>query len=209
MPDLKNRRPLASRQTRLAQGAARWLTARGASPDAISAAGILAALLAGAALAFASAHPALWLAGAVCVQLRLLANLLDGMVAVEGGRGGPLGPLWNEAPDRIEDVAILYGFGLAAGAPLLGLWTCVAALLTAYLRVLGGSLGLPQSFVGPMAKQHRMAAVTAGSGLGLIEALAGGGWGLPRLVLMAILAGAILTAARRSLGIAAELRERG
>lgn len=209
MPDLKNRRPLASRQTPLAQGAARWLTARGASPDAISAAGILAALLAGAALAFAPGHPALWLAGAVCVQLRLLANLLDGMVAVEGGRGGPLGPLWNEAPDRIEDIAILYGFGLAAGAPLLGLWACVAALLTAYLRVLGGSLGLPQSFVGPMAKQHRMAAVTAGCALGLVEALAGGGWGLPRLVLGVVLAGAILTAVRRTLGIAAQLRERG
>jgi phosphatidylglycerophosphate synthase len=203
-----NRRPLASRQTRAAAAAARWLTARGASPDAISAAGILAALLACAALAHAPGHPALWLLGALFVQLRLAANLLDGMVAVEGARGGPLGPLWNEAPDRIEDAAILVGFGLAAGSLTLGLWAAVAALFTAYVRVLGGSLGLPQSFMGPMAKQHRMAAVTLGCALGFGEALAGAAWGLPRLLLALILAGTLLTAARRLRAVAALLRER-
>ena len=31
----------------------------------------------------------LWLAGGVCVQLRLCANLLDGLVAVEGGKDRP------------------------------------------------------------------------------------------------------------------------
>ena len=159
-------------------------------------------------MAYAPGHPALWLLAALGVQLRLAANLLDGMVAVEGGRGGPLGPLWNEAPDRIEDTLILVGFGLAAGSPTLGLCAAVAALFTAYVRVLGGSLGLPQSFMGPMAKQHRMAAVTLGCVLGLAESLAGAAWGLPRLLLALILAGTLLTAARRLRAIAAQLRKR-
>lgn len=30
-------------------------------------------------------------------------------------------------------------------------------VMTAYIRVLGGSCGLEQRFTGPMAKQHRMA----------------------------------------------------
>jgi len=35
------------------------------------------------------------------------------------------------------------------------------AILTAYVRVLGVSVGTPQYYLGPMAKQHRMAALTA------------------------------------------------
>ena len=94
--------------------------------------------------------------------------------------------------------------GLAAGAPLLGLWTCVAALLTAYLRVLGGSLGLPQSFVGPMAKQHRMAGATGlAVGCAVVPGWSGVilAWGL-----WAIAALSLLTAVRRLLRIAGALR---
>ena len=47
-------------------------------------------------------------------QLELLCNLLDGMVAVEGGLGGPTGPLWNELPDRIADSVFIVALGMAA-----------------------------------------------------------------------------------------------
>lgn len=200
------RRPLASRGSRLAQAAAAWLTRAGASPDAISAAGVGFALAACAALAAAPHWPAGWLLGALGVQLRLAANLLDGMVAIEGGRGGPVGPLWNEAPDRVEDAAILVGFGLAAGAYDLGLWATAAALFCAYVRALGGALGLPQSFAGPMAKQHRMAAVTAGCLIGFAESWRDGDPQLARLLLWAVFLGTLATAARRLLAIARQLR---
>ncbi len=36
-------------------------------------------------------------------------------------------------------------------------------MLTAYIRVLGGALGTPQYFTGPMAKQHRMFVITLGA----------------------------------------------
>lgn len=202
------RRPLAARGTRGARAAASWLTRRGASPDAISAAGIVAAALACVALAYAPGWPAGWLLGALCVQLRLAANLLDGMVAIEGGRGGPVGPLWNEAPDRVEDTAILAGFGIAVGAYDLGLWAAVAALFTAYVRVLGGTLGLPQSFMGPMAKQHRMAAITLGCLLGFAEAMLDGEPRLALVLLWVVLIGTLLTALRRLRAIAAALRAR-
>jgi len=40
---------------------------------------------------------------AVMIQGRLICNLLDGMVAVEGGMSSPAGPVFNELPDRISD----------------------------------------------------------------------------------------------------------
>lgn len=204
-----NRRPLASRGTAAARAATDWLLRARVTPDAISLAGVGFAAAAAAALVWAPERPALWLSAAVLIQLRLAANLLDGLVAVEGGRGSALGPLWNEAPDRIEDTLILVGYGVAVGAYGLGLWAAAAALFCAYVRVLGGALGQPQSFAGPMAKQHRMAAVTAGCAIGLIEALAGGGWGLARLVLWVVTLGAAVTAARRLRIVAAGLRAAG
>ena len=42
-------------------------------------------------------------------QYGLLANLLDGLVAVEGGRRSPTGELFNEVPDRVSDVLVLAG----------------------------------------------------------------------------------------------------
>jgi hypothetical protein len=45
----------------------------------------------------------------------------------------------------------------------------VAAVLTAYVRVLGGSIGLEEHFCGPMAKPHRMAVLTAACLLSMIE----------------------------------------
>jgi phosphatidylglycerophosphate synthase len=201
---IENRRPLASRQTALAHRLSGLLLRTRVTPDQISAAGLACAALAGALLLVPS--PAALLAAAVLIQLRLLANLLDGLVAVEGGRAGPFGPLWNEMPDRLADVMILVGFGIAAGTPMLGLAAALAAVLTAYVRLLGGSLGLPQSFIGPMAKQHRMAAVTAGCVAGATELALGRAPLVPAVVLWIVLAGTLVTVARRTLRLAAALR---
>ncbi|HET9069806.1 MAG TPA: CDP-alcohol phosphatidyltransferase family protein [Amaricoccus sp.] len=193
-----NRRPLASRRLGVMRRLAEALARAGVAPNAISLAGVGFALAAAAALVAAGAGwTAGWLVGAGFVQLRLLANLLDGLVAVEGGLGTPTGVLFNEVPDRVEDAAILAGFGVAAGWPMLGVWAAVAAVGCAYVRQVGGALGQAQSFIGPMAKQHRMAAVTLGCLLGFAERLAGSGPGLAGLLLWVVLAGTLLTIARR------------
>ena len=74
---------------------------------------------------------------------------------------------------------------------MLGLWAALAAMACAYVRQVGGALGQAQSFIGPMAKQHRMAAVTLGCLLGFAEAVAGGGPGLPGILLWAVLLGSL------------------
>src|SRR5687767_919083 len=75
------RRPLKTRDHNWAIRAAQWLAGAGVSPNAISLASVaFASAAAGALLAHG------WLAAALFIQLRLLCNLLDGMVAVEGGR---------------------------------------------------------------------------------------------------------------------------
>ena len=73
---------------------------------------------------------ALILAAAFC-QARLICNLLDGMVAVEGGKREPSGPFWNEFPDRVADILILAGAGLGLGNPALGFAAAAFAMSAA------------------------------------------------------------------------------
>ena len=167
--------------------------------------GILFAALGAVAFVLAPPRPWLFLLGALAIQLRLLCNLFDGMIAVEGGRKSPYGPLFNEAPDRIEDSLFLVAFGWAGGLLWLGLLAALLACLTAYVRVLGGSFGLPQDFVGPMAKQQRMALLTLGSVVAMAEAWAWGSLRTVEIVLWIVVAGAAVTAARRTARVAAAL----
>jgi phosphatidylglycerophosphate synthase len=192
-----NRRPLKSRDTGLARGLAAALARAGVQPDAISAGSVLFALA---------------LLAALGIQLRLLCNLLDGMVAVEHGRGGPDGPIWNELPDRFADVLLLASAGYGAeragvhGAALAG-WICaVLALLTAYLRELGRALGFAADFSGPMAKPHRMAVLTLACLLTAVEPLVGLHGQILGAALLVIAAGAAVTVARRLFRLAARLR---
>lgn len=205
--DVPGRRPLASRQWRASQRLAAALAARGASPNGISVAGMAFGLLAGAAFwATSRGGPAWpwWLAGALGVQLRLLCNLLDGMVAVEGGRRSAVGELYNEVPDRVSDAATLVGLGYAAGSvPVLGWAAAAVALFVAYVRAAGVVAGARQAFHGPMAKPHRMAAATLAA---LVAAAAPAGWRVPAVALAGIVAGGLVTAVRRLAVAAADLR---
>jgi phosphatidylglycerophosphate synthase len=203
-----DRRPLASRQT----GWAAWLTRLAlrtpVTPDAVSCIGMVFATLGAVAFVYAPRWPLLFLAGAVLIQLRLLCNMLDGLVAVEGRRGGPTGILFNEIPDRYEDVVLLAGFAMAGGVLSLGLVAGILAVTTAYLRAFGGSLGLAQDFRGPMAKPHRMALLTAGAIVALVERLAFGTTDSPKWVLAVLIAGTLLTCGRRMARMASGVRAR-
>lgn len=168
MNNTEARRPLASRSTRWAALLSRAAVRAGLTADGIS---ILSLLFAAAGSAALLWLPAPWnlLACAAGIQLRLLCNLLDGMVAIEGGRKSKLGVLYNEVPDRVADSLFLVALGYAIGEPWLGWLAALAAAVTAYIRVLGGTFGLTQDFRGPMAKPHRMAAMTVGCLLAIGE----------------------------------------
>ena len=209
MNNAPDRRPIAARSLRPVVAMAGWLIARRASPDAISLAGMAAAVLAGLAFALTQELPqagrALWVVGAVLVQARLMANLLDGMVAIGRSVASPLGELFNEVPDRVSDTAVLVGVGWAAGSVALGLGAALAAMATAYIRAVGKGVGLARDFSGPMAKQQRMALVTA---LAVACAALPAAWtaGWPAGALWIVTGLALATAVRRLAGQIRALR---
>ena len=197
--DDASRRPIAARRA----GWARWTAARLArssvTPNQISVASVVFAA-AGAAAMLGGTWLA-WLLAALCVQARLVCNLLDGMVAIEGGKSTPAGALYNEFPDRIADSFFLIALGYACGQDWLGWCAALLAALTAYVRVFGASLGQPPDFSGIMAKQRRMAALTAGLILQAgVVFFSASRW--PLLVTaIVIVAGSAITCVTRSMNI--------
>src|SRR5262245_8880667 len=129
-----DRRPIASRNLPLWQRTANLLVRARISPNVIPILGMLAAFLGAAALIltrYADPLPArlLFAAAAACIQLRLLANMLDGMVAIAANKASPLGELFNEIPDRLSDTALLVAAGYALNSiPALG-WAAASSAL--------------------------------------------------------------------------------
>ena len=152
------------------------------------------------------------LVAAAGIQLRLLCNMLDGLLAVEGGLKTKTGDLFNEIPDRVADVLIFIGAGMAMRAAFMGLTLGVTAailsLSTAYVRLLGGALGLKQDFMGPMAKQHRMFVLTVGALAGAVEHVVRGSLLSLRIAMVVIVVGAAITIIRRIAHILRQLEAR-
>lgn len=212
MTEPDNRRPLASRGTGWASALTRFLARTSITPNQISIASMFAAALAGIALwraglaQDATGRALLLVAGAGFCQMRLLCNLLDGMVAIEAGKGTPDGAFWNEFPDRVSDLLILAGIGYGIGHPALGWAAAALAILTAYVRELGRGSGLAADFSGPMAKPHRMALVTAAALASMLEPLWNGRNEILLTALWLAAIGAGCTALRRSWHVIRALR---
>ena len=200
-----NRRPLKTRSSHWAKQTASFLAGSNISPNQISVASIFFAVI-GAALLLCYPNPAGLIGCGCCIQGRLACNLLDGMVAIEGGKQSALGPLYNEFPDRIADAILIVALGYAIELPWIGWFGALMAVLTAYVRVSGGALGLPQDFRGPLAKPHRMAVMTAGCLLGALEvAVFGTNYALT-VAAFIIAFGAVVTCILRTRVIAGQLR---
>src|SRR5213078_1184680 len=202
-----DRRPIATRNRKWAQSATMWLASRNVSPNAISIAGMCACIAAGLALGLTSVefNRVFWLVAALGAQLRLTANMLDGMVAVVSGRASKVGELYNEVPDRGSDATVFIGAGYAWGGNVaLGYVATILAIFTAYVRGAGKIAGAPNEFCGPMAKQHRMLVVTVGC---LYSAIVPRSWqmfyfdnamlGVMSLALFVITVGCLITVGRR------------
>lgn len=220
-PFVGSRRYLKTREKPWAQALAKQVCKLGISPNTISVLSIVFSVLGAACLMTASlacckiAASLLWFGAALGIQLRLLCNLLDGMVAIEGGKKSSSGVLYNEVPDRIADVFLLIAAGYCNDWVVklwdvpLGWVVAVLAVMTAYIRVLGGTLIGSQSFIGPMAKQHRMALLTLAC-LGSIVEL----WIRPdgkaeevmRYALAVMVVGCVVTCWRRLALISGELK---
>ena len=174
------------------------LSARRVAPDAVTAAGMIAGVLAGAAIALGGIlnQPIVWLAVPFLAVLRLACNALDGSVARRTGTARPAGVVVNEVADRIADAALIGGAafvvdpGLAFGAVAVAFLTSVTGVLA--LAVVG-----ERATSGPMGKADRTMVVA-------VAAVAAPVAGPVAFTVAAwtIVAGGIITCARRTLATA-------
>jgi len=210
------RRPIRARETTWARSASRWLQQHGATPNGISIVSVVFSIIAALSFGFCFHVPdilgrCLLVIAALTIQLRLICNLLDGMVAVEGGMKSPSGDVYNDFPDRLSDAITLlgvgYGLTLWPWATDLAWAAALSAVMTAYVRLLGGAIGLPQRFSGPFAKQQRMVVLTAAAVIAALLPFQNGQWVL-LIALIVVLIGTVLTVVRRLLDLVRELEKR-
>jgi len=155
-----------------------------------------------------------WLIAALGAQLRLTANMLDGMVALASSRDSKTGELYNEVPDRVSDAAVFIGAGYAwGGNVVLGYIAAILAIFTPYVRAAGKIAGAPNEFAGPMAKQHRMLVMTIACLYSVVVPrscqilhLDDFDMGVMSVALTVIIAGCVITVLRRFKRIARALK---
>ncbi|MEE1744973.1 MULTISPECIES: CDP-alcohol phosphatidyltransferase family protein [unclassified Streptomyces] len=163
------------------------------SPDTLTAAGVVAAAGAAAALAWLPSGPAAALPVALLLAARLAFANLDGALARDTGRTTRRGAVLNELGDRVADLVVLAGF--LALAPLwLVAVAGLAATLPSWVSLAGAAAGAPRRNGGPVGKTERCL---------LVVIAAASGWTVP--VLTVIAAGSLLTAALRLAGLWREL----
>jgi phosphatidylglycerophosphate synthase len=207
MGNSKNRRPLKIRGSSIFQNLAGFLSKKDITPNQISIISVLFAFL--AALCLLSIPKSqgylnwlLPLLAAFFIQMRLICNLLDGMVAIEGGKTTASGELFNDIPDRIADPLILIATGYAISffeySYMIGWCAGLMSVMTAYIRVLSVSIGAPANFSGPMAKQHRVAIMTVACILTSLEGLVWQQGYILVATLLIIIIGSIITSYRRT-----------
>lgn len=206
--NVNGRRYLKFRELSFVQTIALRLSRRRITPNQISIASIFFAGLGSICFlllpdAGATGKWLLPILAAASIQCRLLCNLFDGMVAIEGGKKTYSGELFNDVPDRISDTLFLVSAGYAISVvnwgDTLGWCAALLAVMTAYIRTLAASLGAPVNFQGPMAKQHRMALLTAACLITAVEnSFAGQSYAL-LAALIIMIAGCFITLYRRTL----------
>ncbi len=157
---MNNRRNLKSREASWATFIAQTIARTKITPNQISILSIVMSIIAMLAFLFSDSYNYLLPIAALFIQLRLLCNLFDGMIAIEYKKKSYLGGIYNDLPDRFADAFIILGLSFAAQnrpyALYIGWIGVFFSVMTAYIRVLGLSLGTKAYFSGPMAKQHRM-----------------------------------------------------
>jgi phosphatidylglycerophosphate synthase len=202
------RRPIKLRSANWSTTLASSLATAGVTPNQVSVASSLFAIAGSAAflstivLQNRITVAAAFVAAAVFIQCRLLCNMLDGMIAVENGKATKSGELFNEIPDRISDTVLLAAAGYSITGNefsiALGWLAACLSLMTAYVRAFGARYMTAQDFCGPMAKQQRMFALTAGSIIAALQYALTGTASIITLALTIISVGAGYTAYRRT-----------
>ena len=176
----------------------RGLLRAGVTPDMVTVAGTLAAVL-GAVLLIATGH-LFW--GVFVVTLSVLLDLLDGALARARGGGTVFGAVLDSTGDRAADAAIFgslvwwySGRGDDRLLVLLALLCLVLGVLTSYIKARAEGMGL-RCDVGIVERLERLILVLAGTGLT--------GLGVPYAVhvgLWVLLVGSAVTVVQRIVAV--------
>lgn len=202
----KDRRPITSRNTQWAKNFTTYLVKIGASPNNISVWSIFFSVVGAVAIWLLPQYGGIWIL-ALCVLLRLLCNLFDGMVAIELNKNNPLGRIYNEFPDRITDTILIVAVGYACNQLVLSLFGAMFAVATAYVRIFGGSLGFDQDFRGPQSKSQRMGVMIASCVLGQIELWMTGTFYCLTIGMLIITIGSLATCITRTIALKNKILE--
>ena len=81
----------------------------------------------------------------------VLARLVQDEVVMNGGAARSQGSYWNEVPDRVGDLVILAGVGLAVELLWLGMLAGILVLFSAYLREFGARVTGQMECSGPLS----------------------------------------------------------
>ena len=195
------RRELRTRRKQWPRLLAEKLARLGVTPNAVSITSIVFALVTAVLWSpllrvSLPVKSALFVLGSLGIQLRLLCNLIDGLIAIEGGQKSPVGDIYNDAPDRLSDALVFVAAGYLSYDPALGWLAALLAVGTAYVRTLGTALTAVSDYRGPMAKQQRMFILTVG-GLGSAWEIFSGSTWIMTIVLVIVCLGSIVTIIRR------------
>lgn len=178
---------------------ARRLLRAGVTPDAVTVAGTVG--VSAAALLLYPAGHLFW--GTIVITLFVFSDVLDGVMAREGGTTGPWGSFLDSTLDRVQDAAVFlalswWGFGVGA-QPAVGVLAgvcLVLGMLVSYARAKAESLGF--TAVGGIAERAERLIVTL-----VFAGLTG--LGLPPAVLTAVLGllalASLITVAQRVAGV--------
>ena len=191
-------RSVGRRQAGLGPTLAAALKRIGVEAEVVLVSGVGFAL--GAAFAFALAGLSeggarvVWLGFAVIsIQMRMACAVLGRLLAEDRAKG-PIASIWKTLPDRVADALILIGAGYASLSasdmlsPALAWLSAFLALAASYVRELGRGMGVAIDRVGPGGKGRRMAILTVGALVSMLEWL--WGWqGETLLWTLALLAG--------------------
>lgn len=177
----------------------------GVTADGLTLAALVVSAAGGAAITFSPRQPALLLLVPLLAAVRLVLNILDGMVARASGRPARrIGEIWNELGDRAADVVFLAGLAaVPAVGPTLALLAIVAALLASYAGLASRAAGGRRLYGGIMSKPGRMITLGVAAPLAFLLADA-----TPLVIgTVVIAAGSLLTFVQRLVTAVRELAD--
>jgi phosphatidylglycerophosphate synthase len=174
----------------------------GVSADVLTWLAVPVAAAGGACLAVSDEVAWLLLLVPLLAALRLILNLLDGMVARTTGSAHPMGEMWNELGDRLADVLFIGGLAFVEGVdPRLVLAAVAGGLLASYAGITSRAAGGSRQYGGVMSKPGRMVTLAVAAPLAFVS-------GDPVWLSVAaavILIGTAITLVQRVLATRAEL----